>query len=244
MSSRSVTRQNSSDDVLGAVRSGGGGVDGVLDDADGDRWPVCCPCGVQHGQVGAVGQHLDRGEFERRRRPPEDVRAGREHVAGQAVGQEVPVAQRQHLLPERRDQVAGEGLLADGVGAVGGAEQRPGPGLGGDQPADLRIRAGPRGVGRAPEEAVVLRRCPARRWWCHPPRPAAGHSRTPPRRPAAPVGPATSSNSMCSGSAPNLVRARARFEMFGGRHRRPPPPSATQPSGSRSPSSSCRPRRR
>ena len=37
--------------------------------------------------------------------------------------------------------------------------------------------------------------------------------------------------------------ARASEEMFGGRHRRPSPAS-TQPSGSRTPASSCRPRRR
>jgi hypothetical protein len=59
----------------------------------------------------------------------------------------------------------------------------------------------------------------------------------------APTGPATSSNSMCSGSAPNRVRARDSEEMFGGRHRRPPPAS-TQPCGSSTPPSSCWPRRR
>ena len=58
-----------------------------------------------------------------------------------------------------------------------------------------------------------------------------------------PTGPATASNSMCSGSAPNRVLARDRLEMFGGRHRRPCPAS-TQPAGSSTPSSSCRPRRR
>ena len=40
---------------------------------------------------------------------------------------------------------------------------------------------------------------------------------------AAPTGPATCSNSMCSGSAPSRARARDREEMFGGRHRRPCP---------------------
>jgi hypothetical protein len=58
-----------------------------------------------------------------------------------------------------------------------------------------------------------------------------------------PTGPATSSNSMCNGSAPNRVRARDSEEMFGGRHRRPSPASI-QPSGSSTPPSSCSPRRR
>ena len=64
-----------------------------------------------------------------------------------------------------------------------------------------------------------------------------------PAAPSAPTGPATSSNSMCSGSAPSRVRARASEEMFGGRHRRPAP-ARTQPSGSRTPTSNCSPRRR
>ena len=71
--------------------------------------------------------------------------------------------------------------------------------------------------------------------------PATGSAAEPSGEP--PTGPATASNSMCSGSAPNRARARDRLEMFGGRHRRPCPAS-TQPSGSRTPASSCRPRRR
>ena len=71
--------------------------------------------------------------------------------------------------------------------------------------------------------------------------PATGSPAEPSAEP--PTGPATASNSMCSGSAPNRARARDRLEMFGGRHRRPCPAS-TQPAGSSCPSSSCRPRRR
>ena len=58
-----------------------------------------------------------------------------------------------------------------------------------------------------------------------------------------PVGPATASNSMCSGSEPSRVRARDSAEMSGRRQRRPSPAS-TQPSGSIVPASSSWPRRR
>ena len=41
--------------------------------------------------------------------------------------------------------------------------------------------------------------------------------------PSAPTGPATCSNSMCSGSAPSRPAPADSEEMFGGRHRRPCP---------------------
>ena len=65
-----------------------------------------------------------------------------QHVAGQGVGQKIAVGQHQHPVTERGQQVAGQGLLADGVGADRGPDQRPGARLRGNQPADLRERPG------------------------------------------------------------------------------------------------------
>ena len=59
---------------------------------------------------------------------------------------------------------------------------------------------------------------------------------------SAPTGPATCSNSMCSGSAPSLPRARDSEEMFRGLHRQAP--ASTHPSGSSCPASRSAPRRR
>ena len=66
------------------------GVHGVLDDPHGDRRPVGLAPRVQQGQVAAVGQHRDRGQLERGRGPPQDVRPGGQHVAGQGVAQAAP----------------------------------------------------------------------------------------------------------------------------------------------------------
>ena len=149
-----MTRQNSSE--VSSAPSPVAGVHGVLDDPHGDRRPVGLAARVQLGQVGAVGQHSDRGQPERRRGPPQDVRPGGQHVAGQGVGQEVPVGQHEHSRAERAQQVAGQGLLADRVGAQRGPDQRPGPGLGRDQPADLGERPVPGRVGRAAEVLGIL----------------------------------------------------------------------------------------
>ena len=118
------------------------------------------------------------------------------------------------------------------------------------QPADLRKRPGPDSHWTGARSTRCSRPWPGHRWWNRPSTPPAARSRTPPGTgsPAEPsteppTGPATCSNSLCSGSAPNRARARDKLEMFGGRHRRPCPAS-TQPAGSRTPSSSCRPRRR
>ena len=241
MSSRSVTSANTSEDS--SAPSGPAGVHGVLDDPHRDRRAVGLAARVQQGQVDAVGQHRDRGQRERRRGPPQDVRPGGQHVAGQGVGQKVPVGQHQHPRAERRQQVPGQGLLADGVGADRGPDQRPGARLGRGQPPDLRERPVPGGIRRAGRST---RRSPSMSGTSVV-EPSIDTTRSPqqntPAAPSAPIGPATCSNSMCSGSAPNRVRARARLEMFGGRHRRPCPAS-TQPSGSSTPSSSCWPRRR
>ncbi len=56
------------------------------------------------------------------------------------------------------------------------------------------------------------------------------HTNTP-GAPSAATGPATSSNSMCNGSAPTRARARTSEDPFGGFHRRPAPAS-TVPAGS------------
>ena len=63
-----------------------------------------------------------------------------------------------------------------------------------------------------------------------------------PGAPSAPVGPATCSNSIRTGSGPSLPRPRDSEEMFGCRHRRPCPAS-TQPPGSSTPASRSAPRR-
>ena len=73
-----------------------------------------------------------------------------------AWDQEVPVAQHQHVRAQRRQQIAGQGLLPDGVRAERGPEQRSGPRLRRGQPADLRERPVPGGVGGAGEERGVL----------------------------------------------------------------------------------------
>ena len=61
-----------------------------------------------------------------------------------------------------------------------------------------------------------------------------------PGAPSAPVGPATCSNSIRTGSGPSLPRPRDSEEMFGCRHRRPCPAS-TQPPGSSYPRQQVRP---
>ena len=63
-----------------------------------------------------------------------------------------------------------------------------------------------------------------------------------PDAPSAPVGPATCSNSIRTGSAPSFPRPRDSEEMFGCFHRRPCP-AFTQPSGSSRPASRSAPRR-
>ena len=127
------------------------GVHGVLDDPHGDRRPVGLTPRVQLGQVAAVGQHRDGGQLERGRGPPQDVRPGGQHVAGQGVAQKVAVGQHEHLRAERRQQVPSQGLLADRVRAERGPDQRPGPRLRGDNPADLRERPIPGGIRGPPE---------------------------------------------------------------------------------------------
>ena len=82
------------------------------------------------------------------------------------------------------------------------------------------------------------RPCPGHRWWNRPstpPQPAAEHPRPPDRRPnrrpslpPPPTGPATASNSMCSGSDPNLALARAGLEMWTAA---PPPLPGIHPAG-------------
>lgn len=99
---------------------GAGGVDGVLDDPDDDRRAVLGPCRGEAGEVGAVGEHPARGEGERRRRPPQDVGAARHDVAGECVGEEAAVGEGGHAGAEPAGQLAGQGPLADGVGAEGG----------------------------------------------------------------------------------------------------------------------------
>ena len=176
---------------------------------------------VQLGQVAAVGQHRDRGQPERRRGPPQDVRPGGQHVAGQGVAQEVAVGQHQHLRAERAP--AGPGPGSARRRCRGRAWPRSAP----RSPTPPRPSSGPAGTphpGWHSRAARSTRRSPssrARRWWSRPSTPPAARSRTPPPRPRAPTGPATCSNSMCNGSAPNRVRARDSEEMFGGRHRRP-----------------------
>jgi hypothetical protein len=63
-----------------------------------------------------------------------------------------------------------------------------------------------------------------------------------PGAPSAPVGPATCSNNIRTGSAPSLPRPRDSEEMFGSHHWRPPPAS-TRPPGARRPASRSAPRR-
>ena len=234
---------NTSEESSSSAVGSGAGVHGVLDDPHGDRRPVGLATRVQQGQVAAVGQHGDGGQPERRRGPPQDVRPGGQHVAGQGVGQKVAVGQHQHPRAERGQQVAGQGLLADACRRR--SWPRPAPRC----PTRPRQPTGPAGTprpgwhSRAGRSARRFPSSRARRWWSRPSTPPAARSRTPRPRPSAPTGPATWSNSMCSGSAPSRVRARASEEMFGGRHRRPAPAS-TQPSGSSTPPSNCSPRRR
>ena len=207
--------------VLVAV--GAGGVHGVLDDPHGDRRPVGLATRVQLGQVAAVGQHRDRGQLERRRGPPQDVRPGGQHVAGQGVAQEVPVGQHEHPRAERRQQVPGQGLLADRVGAERGPDQRPGPRLGRDQPADLRERPIPGGIRRA---ARSTRRSPSMSGTSVV-EPSIDTTRSPqqntPAAPSAPTGPATCVEQHVQRVGPQPgPRPRQRGDV-----RRPPPPTRT-----------------
>jgi hypothetical protein len=140
------------------IGTGAAGVHGVLDDPHGDRRPVGLTPGVQLGQVAAVGRHRDGGQLERGRGPPQDVRPGGQHVAGQGVAQKVAVGQHEHLRAERRQQVPGQPLLADRVRAKRGPNQCPGPRLRGDNPADLRERPIPGGIRGPPEVLGVCRR--------------------------------------------------------------------------------------
>jgi hypothetical protein len=92
-----------------------------------------------------------------RRGPPQDVRPGREHGAGQRPGQEVPVGQYQHARSEGRQQVQGQRLLPGAVPPERRPGQRPGPGLGRRHPPHLRERPVPgRGAGPAEEPGVLL----------------------------------------------------------------------------------------
>ena len=186
MSSRSVTRQNSSEVSSSVSRRRNrrwAGVHGVLNDPHGDRRAVGLAPRVQPGQVAAVGQHPDRGQLERGRGPPQDVRPGGQHVAGQGVGQEVAVGQHQHPRSERGQQVPGQGLLADGVGAQ--AWPRPAPRC----PTRPRPASGPAGTPRPGPHSTAARSARhspsnrARRWWSRPPTPRAARSRTPQPRP-------------------------------------------------------------
>ena len=89
-------------------------------------------------------------------RPPQDVRPGGQHVTGQGVGQKVTVGQHHHPRAQRRQQVAGQGLLPDRVRAKARPDQRPGPRLRRGQPADLRKRPVPGRIRGAGEERGVL----------------------------------------------------------------------------------------
>lgn len=140
----------------GCLSAGSGrGVHGVLDDADGDDGTVLLPGRLHLREVGAVCQHFHRLEGERRRRAPQDVRPGRQHVAGQGPGQEVAVREDDHPGAEAFQQVKRQGLLAGGVRAERGAQQAPGPGLGRGHPPDLRERPVARLAGGTPEVLVV-----------------------------------------------------------------------------------------
>ena len=200
-----------------------GGVHGVLDDPHRDRRPVGLAARVQLGQVGAVGQHPDRGQPETTPRPAtgcaprwparrgpgswdRKLRSASTSIPGPNAGQQVP----------------GQGLLPDGVRAERRPDQRPGPRLGRGQPPDLRERPVPRRRSTAARSARRSRRAVrhvgGRAVHRHHPQPAAEHPR---RVRPPPTGPATCSNSMCSGSAPSRARARA----SDGDVRRPPPPT-------------------
>ena len=125
--------------------------------------------------------------------------------------------------PNAGSRSAGQGLLADGVRADRGPDQRPGPRLGRGQPPDLRERPVPGGIRRA---ARSTRRSPssrARRWWSRPSTPPAARSRTPPPRPSAPTGPATCVEQHVQRIGPQPGPGPRQEEMFGGRHRRPCP---------------------
>ena len=90
--------------------------------------------------------------------PAQDVRPGAQHVAGQGVAQKVAVGQHEHPGPERRQQIPGQGLLADGVGPGRGPDRRPGARLRRREPPNLRERPVPGGVRGPPEMGVVLGR--------------------------------------------------------------------------------------
>jgi hypothetical protein len=168
---------------------------------------------------------------------PQDVRPGGQHVAGQGAGQEVPAGQHQHPGAEAWQQV--QGLLPGGVRAERRPGQRAGPGLRRGDPPHLRARPVP-GRSRGPAEERDVSSLSGRLVV----EPSTEITRSPQQNtPSAPSGPATCSNSMCSGSAPSFPRARDSEEMFGGRHRRTCPAS-TQPAGSSCPASRSVPRRR
>ena len=95
----------------------------------------------QHGQVGAVGQHGDGGQRERRRGPP---RMCAPWPARRRPGCRTEVQSASTSIPRRtRTAVPGQGLLADGVGPDRRPDQRPGARLGRPEPPDLQERPGP-----------------------------------------------------------------------------------------------------
>ena len=148
---------------------------------------------------------------------------GGQHVAGQGVGQEVSVGQHHHPRPQRGQQILRQGLLPTvyGTKLARSAPRSPTPLRPASGPGET---LGPSPIGRAREVLAVLGRVrdiaggTVHRRHRSPQQntrgagSAAEPSPEPPARP--PTGPATASNSMCSGSDPNLALARARLEMW------------------------------
>ena len=157
-------------------------------------------------EIGAVGQGLHRPQREGRRGAPQDVRPGGEEGAGQGPGQELPVREHQH--PRAEAVPAGpraSGCSADRYGPIAAPSRLPVP----DSAAATH-----RACGNAP----------SRDWFEGRPKnasfsslsgtsvtdPSIETTRSPqqntPGAPSAPVGPATCSNSIRTGSAPSFPR--------------------------------------
>ena len=159
------------------------------------------------------------------------MRAGCQEGAGQGPGQELPVREHQHAGAEAAQQVRGQRLLGVGTAADRRAQQAAGP----DSAAATHRARG---------------NAPSRDWFEGRPKNAAFFSlsgtsvvdpsmettRSPqqntPGAPSAPVGPATCSNSIRTGSAPSFPRPRDSEEIFGSHHWRPPPASTRSPGAS------------